>query len=194
METKFIEASQGDAAGPANWGKFMLARFEPEEWAHRVTLPVADFVPGAEASRSLLVARGWSPRHVLFVDLETGEGTMLSPGGSAKADLEKHRVWVCPLAEPFLEWLYEQDLRDLQALPSYVQLPDAPFSMAGYRRHGVVPGRVARATVVEVRGEHECTWGYALYDERRSELLPGEPYPTREAAQAAVDEARRHDD
>jgi hypothetical protein len=36
--------------------------------------------------------------------------------------------------EPFLTWLYAQDLSDLQALPDYVELPDAPFALAGYRR------------------------------------------------------------
>lgn len=30
--------------------------------------------------------------------------------------------------------LYQQDLTDITALPSYVELPDAPFAMAGYRR------------------------------------------------------------
>jgi hypothetical protein len=38
--------------------------------------------------------------------------------------------------EPFLEWLYAQDLSDLGALPRLVELPDAEFSFSGYRRSG----------------------------------------------------------
>lgn len=70
------------------------------------------------------------------LDLQTGEGAFFRPGGYAAADLEKHRVWVCPLFEPFLEWLYRQDLTDLGQLPRLVELPDAEFAMRGYRRAG----------------------------------------------------------
>ena len=73
---------------------------------------------------------------MLVVDLETGEGAMFSPGGLAAADLQKHRIWVCPMFEPFLAWLYKQDLSDLTKLPKHVDLPDAPFEMHGYRREG----------------------------------------------------------
>jgi hypothetical protein len=31
---------------------------------------------------------------------------------------------------------YTQDLTDLQALPSYVELPEAPFAFRGHRRRG----------------------------------------------------------
>lgn len=129
MKTKFIEVTQ-NAEGVldrSNWGKFMLARFDESEWIRDSAL---------SGQPSLLTARGWVPDHLLFLDLETGEGTMLLPGGCAHADLEKHKVWVCPMAEPFLEWLYEQDTTDIQALPDLVELPDAPFAMAGYRRPG----------------------------------------------------------
>lgn len=40
------------------------------------------------------------------------------------------------MAEPFVEWLYQQDLTDLDALPRYVEFPDAEFALAGYRRPG----------------------------------------------------------
>lgn len=53
-----------------------------------------------------------------------------------KHDLDKHRVWVCPLYEPFLNWLYAQDLADLDKLPDLVDIPDAEFQMHGYRRPG----------------------------------------------------------
>lgn len=95
MIIHFIETSHG---GTGNWGKFMLARFEREEWEQHSSLP--------EATESrLLSGRGWAPGHLLFLNLETGEGTMLSPraGASVHADLNKHKVWICPMAEPFLE-------------------------------------------------------------------------------------------
>lgn len=72
-----------------------------------------------------------------MLDLETGEGALFLPGGYASADLDKHKVWVCPLFEPFLAWLYKQDLQDLSKLPDLVDLPDAPFQWSGYRRSGV---------------------------------------------------------
>jgi hypothetical protein len=122
MRTKFIEATNG----PRNWGKFMLARFTIEEWARR----------SAIHGGYLIAATGWTPDHLLVVDLETGEGALFRHGGHAKADLEKHRIWVCPLFEPFLTWLYAQDVSDLDALPAHVDLPDAEFQFSGYRRSG----------------------------------------------------------
>jgi hypothetical protein len=86
-----------------------------------------------------LHSRGKNPDAVLVHDLETNEGAFFRPGGLASADLQKHRIWVCPLFEPFLAWLYLQDLRDLNALPSLVHLPDVPFDFAGYRRAGPTP-------------------------------------------------------
>lgn len=130
MKTFFFDSSQGHS----NWGKFMLGQFEAEEWFRPTALPAAEGEP-------MLFGRGWRPGHLLFVDLQTGEGAILMPGKgcSARADLAKHKVWVCPMAEPFLEWLYEQDLSDLSMLPRYVELPNAPFEMSGYRRAGERP-------------------------------------------------------
>jgi hypothetical protein len=47
-------------------------------------------------------------------------------------------VWVCPMFEPFLEWLYTQDTSVLERLPTVVELPEAPAAaaLAGYRRAG----------------------------------------------------------
>lgn len=118
MQTVFIEATNG----PRNWGKFMVGVFDDDDW--RVTSQV-------DPGHGLLAGRGWSRRHIFVMDLQTGEGAMFRPGGFASADLAKHRIWVCPLFEPFLEWLY---LQDLASLPSHVDLPDAPFAWAGYRR------------------------------------------------------------
>lgn len=129
MITKFIEATNG----PLNWGKFLVGRFEPEEWAQRSGVDLVD-------SRPLLGARGWAPHHLLVLDLQTGEGAIFRPGGHAGADLQKHRIWVCPLFEPFLAWLYKQELADLDALPAHVDLPAAPFEWRGHRRAGPEEG------------------------------------------------------
>jgi len=112
--------------GRGNHGKFLVGRFTREEWARRSA--VDNFL--------LLGGRGWSEDHILVLDLQTGEGAIFKPGGLARADLTKHRVWVCPLFEPFLEWLYQQDLTDLSKLPRLVEFPNAEFALHGYRRTG----------------------------------------------------------
>src|SRR2546430_13258345 len=117
MKLTFIEATNG----PQNWGKFMVARFDDEFQTPSQVDPLC---------RSLLRARGWSPRHLIVFDLETGEGAEFLPGGNAKYDVDKHKIWVCPLFEPFLKWLYKQDLTDLSALPKMIDLPDAEFAMS----------------------------------------------------------------
>src|SRR5262245_20033629 len=127
METKIIEATNG----PRNWGKFMVARWT-DEWERR---PLTE--PGMPVP--LLGRIGWTREHLLVLDLRTGEGAVFKPGGLAAADLEKRRIWVCPLFQPFLTWLYLQDLRDLAKLPDAIDLPDAPFDVRGYRRPGPSP-------------------------------------------------------
>jgi hypothetical protein len=133
MITKFIEASHG---GRGNWGKFCVCRFEDHEWARESYVAKHDVEPELAMKTSLLRTRGWSPRHIIVLDLETGEGAAFSPGGSAQADLNKKQIFVCPLFEPFLNWLYQQDLSDIQKLPNFITLPNAPFSFSGYRRSG----------------------------------------------------------
>lgn len=129
VQSKFIEAINRDGDEVGNWGKFMVGRFSEDEWQARSSL---------DPDHRLLPGRGWSHRHILVWDLETGEGAIFLPFGVAAADLHKHRVWVCPMFEPFLSWLYQQDLDDLEGLPSIVELSfkDAPFAMSGYRREG----------------------------------------------------------
>lgn len=126
MKTKFIEVTNEKQ----NWGKFMVGRFTDEEWKYRSAIDTLLLIP----------ARGWDSRHILVLDLQTGEGAMFMPGGHAAADLHKHQVWVCPMFEPFLNWLYKQDLSDLDKLPPLVEfsLKEAPFEMSGYRRPGPV--------------------------------------------------------
>jgi hypothetical protein len=144
MRTRFVEVSQ-DATRGFNWGKFLVGVFEPEEWLRSSELERQLNRMGG----SLLATRGWTPGHVLVLDLETGEGAMFAPGGSPSADLDKHRVWVCPMFEPFLGWLYGHILewslatkmpRDtygwFDVLPALVELPDAEPAMQGYRRRG----------------------------------------------------------
>jgi len=88
-----------------------------------------------DAVRPLLTQCGWGPGHLWVMDLQTLEGAAFRHGGYAKADLDKHRIWVCPLFEPFLTWLYTQDAAQLGELPQPVIL-DAPLALAGYRRSG----------------------------------------------------------
>lgn len=126
MRTKFIEATD---ATKFNWGKFLVAAFEAEDWHHSSLID--------PLSGSLLGSRGWGPNHRLVVDLQTGEGCIFSPSGYAPADLQKHAVWVCPMFEPFLVWLYKQDLSDISKLPSLVDLGKVPTAMSGYRRPGI---------------------------------------------------------
>lgn len=123
MKIKFIEVTNGNL----NWGKFALMRFD-SEWEYE-----SKIAPGTK----LLSGRGWGPEHLLILDLQTGEGAVFRPGGVVKHDLEKKRIWVCPMYEPFLEWLYRQDLSDLGKLPAFLDLKDAPFEWRGYRRPGV---------------------------------------------------------
>lgn len=143
MKTKIIEATNGDAR---NWGKFIVMRPDVEWERASVVCPsrawtalsaIYETPEGAEIP--LLSQRGWDHQHIIVFDLETCEGAAFRPGGKPSADLEKHRIHVCPLFEPFLEWLYTQDLRDLDALPDSVALPDAEFMFAGYRRPGTEP-------------------------------------------------------
>jgi hypothetical protein len=133
MELKFVEAGHCHTAGTVgNWGKFAVGRFGGGEWVEPSRFPRCE-------TPSLIRGQGWSGEHVLVLDLATGEGAMFRPPGLASADLQKHAIWVCPLFQPFLEWLYEQ----VRASPGWwdtlartVELPDAPFAFAGHRQPG----------------------------------------------------------
>lgn len=116
-----------------NWGKFLIGKFNRDEWDRTTKI-------GPPTSLPLLVQRGWATYHRLVLDIETGEAVMVSPGGSAHADLNKHQIWVCPMFEPFLEWWYKEwPAVDVGTFPDVVQLPDAEFQWAGYRRPGGKP-------------------------------------------------------
>jgi hypothetical protein len=124
MLTHFIEAST-----TFNHAKFMLASFD-SEWEYQ-----SQVAPGY----SLLRYCGWDPRNILVLDIATGEGAIFRPNplSSASADLnEKHQIWVCPMFEPFLQWLYQQDCSQLMRLPHTVDLGKVPPAVQGYRRQG----------------------------------------------------------
>lgn len=127
MRTYVFEGVQ-DVGFPLNWGKFLVG-VPDVEWSLR-----SDIDP--ENPRPLLAQIGWEPGEIWVCDLQTREGAFFWPGGSARADLERHRIWVCPLFEMFLTWLYEQNIEALHLLPRIVALPDAQFSINGYRRLG----------------------------------------------------------
>lgn len=125
MQSKIIEATNRDAGG-LNWGKFMVCRFTVDEWAYRSII----------GERALLHTVGWTRDHLFVIDLQTGEGAMFRPGGLAVADLNRHRIWVCPMFEPFLKWLYNQDLSNVELLPPVVQIDDPTSDLYGYRHLG----------------------------------------------------------
>lgn len=108
-----------------NWGKFLLFRFD-DEFQYK----------SAFTDHSLLREVGWNRKNIFVLDLQTGEGARFTPGGLASADLNKHKIWCCPMYGPFLQWLYLQDLSDLSKLPNSINLPDAEFALSGYRRGG----------------------------------------------------------
>ncbi len=167
MELKIVEAGHpvNENGVGGNWGKFGIARFDVE-WADKPEFPGTDGFPHIP----LLAQLGWGPEHIWVLDLQTGEGALFLPGGLAKADLRKHRIWVCPMFEPFLEWLWEHTRtgRDWYArLPRRVELPDAQFAFSGYRRPG--PNPCVRALVSYAEFEDKVEeWHKLPRDDHRS--------------------------
>lgn len=132
MDFHAIEATQAVIGGP-NWGKFGLGRWTDAEWALRSAMPGATW-------QRLIGGRGWSRQTIWVMDLQTGEAAMFWPGGNPHSDLQKKQIWVCPMYEPFLEWLYghvrEHEDEWWDALPALVELPHAQQDLFGYRRPG----------------------------------------------------------
>ncbi len=126
MNITFVEATNG-----FNWGKFAIGRFDADELIHPSAIEDEDM----GVSASLVRSRGWGSEHFWFMDLQTGEAAMFRHGGLARADLNKHRIHVCPMAEPALVWIYAHSLDDL---PPVIRLTEAeaPSSMQGFRRPG----------------------------------------------------------
>jgi len=114
VRTKIIEASDRDKW---NYGKFMLGRFD-HEWERRAQ--VIDPLDGP----SLIGSQGWGPDHILVMDLSVGHAAVFlpRPNSMAHIDVEDTGIYFCPLFRGFMEWLYQQDLSDLNALPDHVEL------------------------------------------------------------------------
>lgn len=134
MRTRIVEATQ-DMRHGFNWGKFLIA--SPDwEWSYK-----SEIDRGAPLLRSGCAWR--HPELVWVMDWQTKEGAAFVPRGYARDDLNRHRIHVCILFEPFLEWLYawvaEHDGLALDELPAVVELPGVPQDHAGYRRPGLGP-------------------------------------------------------
>jgi hypothetical protein len=122
MKTQFLEAS-----GSMNHGRFLILEFEPSDWD----------VESKVSSGSVLASAGfwtWRPLFAL-IDLVTCEGALFDGRGVARHDLDSRRIWVCPMYEPTLEWLYRQKPVALP-LPGVVEL-DVPGELYGHRRDGI---------------------------------------------------------
>lgn len=133
MQTRIVELTNG-----FNWGKFMVCRFDRDDWSRRSALGEDDDPLATVHVQPLLARCGWSPDVLWVLDLQTGEGALFRLGGNARADLEKHRIWVCPMFEVFLAWLYRHpSFDDLPAIlrPSDLDAREAS-AMYGRRRRG----------------------------------------------------------
>lgn len=125
MKAHIVEVTNDEK----NWGKLMVCVHDAAETSYRSQMSPS-VVP-------LLRQIGYAGDEVWVLDLQTGEGARFRPGGLPAADLEAHRVWVCPMFEPFLGWLYaNQDLLRSWTLPAVLNLPDAQFEFRGHRRPG----------------------------------------------------------
>lgn len=129
MQTRIVEVTNNNL----NWGKFLVGVLDVE-WERKA------LIEGKPSDRPLLRILGWDFQFVWVLDLQTGEGAYfrVGIGSNAKADLDNHRIWVCPMFEPFLIWLYANWKGKLELLPETLNLPEAvkDFALSGYRRPG----------------------------------------------------------
>jgi hypothetical protein len=108
MNTKIVEVTNGRA-----WGKFLIGWFDLVEWARHSAILPGDASLG---QHPLLSLSGWSPEHFLLLDLDTGEGRLFKHRGLADQDMANKHLFVGPMFEPFLTWLYDQPLEDVRSL------------------------------------------------------------------------------
>lgn len=137
MLTRFIEATNIDHGG-INWGKFLVAKFDSADWnVHAVEADglLLEVLPGKES---------WNrDTSVIVFDLQTGEGARFDLRTEPAMQLDKHRVWVCPMFAPFLDWLFKEIQSrppglgrfDITTLPAVAKFA-APSALAGHRRQG----------------------------------------------------------
>ncbi len=136
MDTKFVEAGHGPHGG--NWGKFMVGRYTDVELAEPARFP------GCERARRLVNLTGPGRQDIWVLDLQTGEGARFPIEFASTTDvrhqLNKHRIHICPLYEPFLAFLYgyiDAHRRTWwEDLPRVVEMPAAEFRLFGRRRPG----------------------------------------------------------
>lgn len=133
MISKIIEVENG-----FNWGKFLVAKFDDLELSLRSSVD-----PETPMTMLRAIGYGRDDTCVWVVDLQTREGAGFYPNGNASIDLNARSIWVCPMYEPFLNWLYKQDLSDITKLPAVVRftLEETAEHTAsqGYRRQGPQP-------------------------------------------------------
>jgi len=163
MKTRFVEVTNDNR----NWGKFLLGEFTSDEMAYRSKID----------ELRLVASRGWTPQHILVFDLQTGEGGWFRLGGFAKYDLQKHRIWVCPMFEPFLTYLYEwfKEGKNPFEVPELIDIPDAPFEMSGYRRPGQGDDDVLDAVKTAIASQCSCHEAGCLHDQIREVVRTYKP-------------------
>jgi hypothetical protein len=129
----YLFESIAEPRTPYNWGLFMVLVPDGNEWSWQ-----SKVVPSLEP---VLGNFGWTPQHVIVMDIRTGEAAIFNPAsGQPKVELDEHRIYTSPHFKPFLEWLYAQDIEHLWQAPGVVtELPDATFAMRGWREIGPHP-------------------------------------------------------
>ena len=118
MKSRIIEVEDFP---PVFWGSFLVITFD-EEWERKV------MVSDPETQRfSLLAAHGWTREHLLVVDLGIGRGAMFHTRVDPRSQIAAIDFHFSPFFLCFLDWLWAQDLSDLDALPEHIVL-DGPLS------------------------------------------------------------------
>ncbi len=178
MDLKFVEAGHPvDEHGlGGNWGKFGVGRWTRQELAEKTQYP------GCEGQR-IASLHGWGGDHVWLFDLQTGESARFYLNNPRPVDvrsqLRTHQIWVCPMFEPFMVWLWNHvtvaGLDWWDTLPRTVELPaDTPFDVAGHRRPGPNAEILDRLAAIEV-----------LLEELRHLRRPTEATDTRQILERA---------
>ncbi len=205
MELKFVEAGHpvdAQTGFGGNWGKFAVGRWSNEELREKTKFP------GCEG-QYITSLRGHGMTHVWLFDLQTGEGARFHTNNPIPVDvrsqLKDHQIWVCPMFEPFMVWLWHHmtvtGLDWWEHLPRTIELPDAPFDTAGYRRAGPDAAILERferieELLAELLGGRHTSGGVPLTDKVIADLaadaeagyLPDKLTPHPDAGRPRTDE------